>query len=142
MWVILVSKPIADDIKLFSYEICQKHHVMIRYMETDKDHIHYMIETQPTMSVSKMVNWMKIYTTYSYLEKTSKLSAKTFLERAYFLDRWIFCLQCRECSRRNAGQIYRKSRIRRRWRRMLKTYKYRIYPNRKCRPLFSDVRLL
>lgn len=30
--------------------------VIIRYMETDKDHIHYMIETEPTMSVSKIVN--------------------------------------------------------------------------------------
>ena len=25
-------------------------------METDKDHIHYMIETEPTMSISKIVN--------------------------------------------------------------------------------------
>ena len=30
---------ISDDIKQFSYEICQKHKVIIRYMETDKDHI-------------------------------------------------------------------------------------------------------
>ncbi|MEE0966491.1 MAG: transposase, partial [Bacilli bacterium] len=37
----------------FSYEICQRHKVIIKYMETDKDHIHYMIETEPTMSVSK-----------------------------------------------------------------------------------------
>ena len=29
-------------------------------METDKDHIHYMIETEPTMSVSKIVNLMKV----------------------------------------------------------------------------------
>ena len=33
-------------------------------METDKDHIHYMIETEPTMSISKIVNMMKSYTTY------------------------------------------------------------------------------
>ena len=33
-------------------------------METDKDHIHYMIETEPAMSVSKIVNLMKSYTTY------------------------------------------------------------------------------
>ena len=38
---LLVSKQIAEDIKQFSYEICQKHHVVIKYMETDKDHIHY-----------------------------------------------------------------------------------------------------
>nr|WP_297781160.1 transposase [Blautia sp.] len=32
-------------------------------METDKDHIHYRIETEPTMSVSQIVNLMKSYTT-------------------------------------------------------------------------------
>ena len=35
---LLVSKQISDDIKQFSYEICQKHKVIIRYMETDKEH--------------------------------------------------------------------------------------------------------
>ena len=38
-------------------------------METDKDHIHYMIETEPTMSVSKIVNLMKSYTTYHIWER-------------------------------------------------------------------------
>ena len=56
---LLVSQQVSDDIKQFSYEICQKHKVIIKYMETDKDHIHYMIETEPTMSVSKIVNLMK-----------------------------------------------------------------------------------
>ena len=61
---LLVSRQRSDDIKQFSYEICQRHSVIIRYMETDKDHIHYMIETEPTMSISKIVNLMKSYTTY------------------------------------------------------------------------------
>ena len=43
---LLASKQISDDIKQFSYEICQKHGVIIRYMETDKDHIYYMLETK------------------------------------------------------------------------------------------------
>ena len=38
-------------------------------METDKDHIHYMIETEPTMSISKIVNLMKSYTTYHIWER-------------------------------------------------------------------------
>ena len=61
---LLVSRQISDDIKQFSYEICQRHSVIIRYMKTDKGHIHYMIETEPTMSISKIVNLMKSYTTY------------------------------------------------------------------------------
>ncbi len=28
-------------------------------METDKDHMHYMIETEPTVPISKIVNLMK-----------------------------------------------------------------------------------
>ena len=61
---LLVSRQISDDIKQFSYEICQRHRVIIRYMKTDKGHIHYMIEIEPTMSISKIVNLMKSYTTY------------------------------------------------------------------------------
>ena len=110
---LLMPKQITDDIKQFSYEICQKHKAVIRYMETDKDHIHYMIETEPTMSISKIVNLMKSYTTYHILGKISKLFTKTFLERAYFLDGRIFCLQCRKCFRRNAPKIYRKPGIER-----------------------------
>mgnify|MGYP005775188019 FL=1 len=64
-----MSKQISDDIKQFSYEICQKHKAVIRYMETDQDHIHYMIETEPAMSISKIVNLMKSYTTYHIWEK-------------------------------------------------------------------------
>ena len=54
----------SDDIKQFSYEICNKHNVIIHEMEADKDHIHYMIETDPTINLSNLVRTMKSYTTY------------------------------------------------------------------------------
>ena len=41
---LLVSKQISDDIKQFSYKICQRHSVIIRYMETDKDHIAHIAD--------------------------------------------------------------------------------------------------
>ena len=47
-------------------------------METDKDHIHYMIETEPTMSVSKIVNLVKGYTTYHIWERYSTYLRKYF----------------------------------------------------------------
>lgn len=34
---------ISEDIKQLSYDICNKHQIIIKHMETDKDHIHYMI---------------------------------------------------------------------------------------------------
>ena len=84
---LLVSKQIVDDIKQFSYEICQKHKVIIRYMETDKDHIHYMIETEPTMSISKSVNLIKSHTTYRIWERYPNYLRKHFWkERTFWRD--------------------------------------------------------
>ena len=37
------NQNILDDIKQFSYDICQRRNMIIHEMETDKDHIHYMI---------------------------------------------------------------------------------------------------
>ena len=50
---LLVSKEILDYIKQFSYEICTKNNIIIKYMEADKDYIYYMIETESTISLSK-----------------------------------------------------------------------------------------
>ena len=80
---LLVSKQISDDIKQFSYEICQRHKVVIKYMETDKDHIHYMIETEPTMSVSKIVNLMKSYPNY--------LRKQFWKEHTFWTDGYFAC---------------------------------------------------
>lgn len=56
-------------------------------METDEDHIHYMTETEPAMSVGK---------------------------RAYFLDGWLLCVQClMKCLGRNVKEIHRESGIER-----------------------------
>ena len=81
---LLMSKQISDDIKQFSYEICQKHKVIIRYMEADKDHIHYMIETEPTMSISKIVNLMKSYTTYHIWKRYPDYLRKHFWKEHTF----------------------------------------------------------
>ena len=60
----MMTPKISEDIKQLSFEICKRIGVDIKTMETDKDHIHYMIETNPTMSISKIVNRIKSYTTY------------------------------------------------------------------------------
>lgn len=87
-----MSKQISDDIKQFSYEICQKHKVIIRYMETDKDHIHYMIETEPTMSISKIVNLMKSYTTYHIWKRYPDYLRKHFWkEHTFWTDGYFAC---------------------------------------------------
>ena len=49
---LLSGNNISSDIKKLSIVICSRHDVMIRYMETDKDHIHYMIETKPNINLA------------------------------------------------------------------------------------------
>ena len=53
-------------------------------MGTDKDHIHYMIETEPTMWVSKIVNLTKSYTTYHIWESYPNYLQKQFWKEHTF----------------------------------------------------------
>ena len=65
---------------------------VIRYMETDKDHIHYMIATEPTMSISKIVNLMKNYTTYHIWKRYSDYLRKHFWkEHTFWTDGYFVC---------------------------------------------------
>ena len=105
---LFASERVSDDIKQLLYEICQRHHVIIRYMETDKDHIHYMIETEPTMSVSKIVNLMKSYTTYHIWKKYQNYLRKHFWkERTFWTDGYFAC-SVENVSEEMLKKIYRK----------------------------------
>ncbi len=48
------------------------------------DHIHYMIETEPTTSVSKIVNLMKRYITYYIWERYQNYLQKHFWKEHTF----------------------------------------------------------
>ena len=89
---LFINKKISDNIKSLSREICSKYYINIKYMETDSDHIHYMIEIPPTISVSKVVKLIKSYTTYhiwqlnyDYLKKFF-WKEKTFWTDGYFVS--------------------------------------------------------
>ena len=88
----LFIEEITKDVKRFSYEICQKHNVIIHAMETDKDHIHYMIETEPTISISNLTRTMKLYITYHIWEThKSYLSKQFWKENTFFTEGYFVC---------------------------------------------------
>lgn len=70
---LLEDKVMSDDVKQFSYEICQKHNIIIRKMEMDRDHIHYMLETEPDINLSDLVRMLKSYTSYHMWNSHKKL---------------------------------------------------------------------
>lgn len=89
---LFVNQQIAYDVKVFSTEICEKHGVSIKYMEVNKDHIHYMIETRPNINLSDFVRTMKSYITYHIWEKYFAYLHKCFWkEKTFFTDGYFIC---------------------------------------------------
>lgn len=89
------NKSITDDTKRLSNEICQKHKVNIKYMEVDKDHIHYMIETRPNINLSDFVRTMKSYITYHiiYGRYTKLTYENVFGKNEHYLQMGISYVQ-------------------------------------------------
>lgn len=60
---ILIGKFRAD-IKQYIFETCVANHWYIKRMETDKDHIHILLQYNPTDSITKIVSMLKQCSTY------------------------------------------------------------------------------
>ena len=83
---------ISEEIKRLSKVICERHRIVIRYMESDGDHIHYMVELEPNMSISKAVSLMKGYTTYWIWKRFSSVLVRHFWkERTFWTDGYFAC---------------------------------------------------
>ena len=88
---LLCSGNISSDIKRLSAEICKRHRVIIRYMEADKDHIHYMLETEPNINLSALMRSIKAFNTYHIREKYPQYlsgciwNKHTFWNDGYFI---------------------------------------------------------
>lgn len=89
---LLSKESISDDIKQLSYDICNKHNINIKTMETDKNHIHYLIEADTTISVSKIVNLIKSYTTFHIWKYHKSFLSKHFWkENTFWTDGYFAC---------------------------------------------------
>ena len=83
---------ISNSVKQLSKEICQKHNIIIREMETDKNHIHYMIETEPNINLSFLIKTMKSYITYHIWKIYGSYLSKYFWkEKTFFTDGYFIC---------------------------------------------------
>ena len=89
---LLEDKVMSDDVKQFSYEICQKHNIIIRKMETDRGHIHYMLETEPDINLSDLVRMLKSYTSYHMWNSHKNYLSKQFWkENTFWTDGYFIC---------------------------------------------------
>lgn len=60
----LFHGPFRDDVKQYLYETCVRYHWYIRRMEIDKDHVHILLQYNPTDSITRIVSVLKQHSTY------------------------------------------------------------------------------
>ena len=87
----LLYGDIDQDIKRSIYEISVKHHWYIKKMETDKDHIHILLQYGPTDSIMNIITILKSYSTYYIWKRHSDTLSREYWQKKVFLEQWIFC---------------------------------------------------
>lgn len=79
-------------------------------METDIDHIHYMTETNPNISISKLVKLLKSYTTYHAWKLNPLFLQKHYWkEHTFWADRY-FVVSVGDVSAKSLQEYIQKSR--------------------------------
>lgn len=95
---LMSASNISSDIKKLSEQIAKKHNVDIWYVESDKDHIHYMIEVEPNINLANFVKTLKSYTTYHIWKKYPNYLRKCFWKEHTFWSDGYFIASIGEVS--------------------------------------------
>ena len=79
---ILVYEPARRHEAIYIYETCCHYHLYIKAMETDNDHLHILLQYNPTDSISRIVSLLKQHSTHLVWA-----SHESFLRRHYWKER-------------------------------------------------------
>lgn len=89
---VLLTGVIREDSMQFIFTICKKKHWYIRRMETDKDHVHILLQYTPTDTVSQIVSTTKSYSTYHIWKKHNEYLKNYFWkENTFWSDGYFAC---------------------------------------------------
>ena len=88
----LLKDSIADDVKQKILDIANTRGYEIIAIETDKDHIHFLLSYGTADRVCDIVKIVKQETTYHLWQKYSSVLSKQYWEEK-ILSIWLFCLQ-------------------------------------------------
>lgn len=95
---LMSASNISSDIKKLSEQLAKKHNVDIWYLESDKDHIHYMIEVEQNTNLANFVKTLKSYTTYHIWKKYPNYLRKCFWKERTFWSGGYFIASIGEVS--------------------------------------------
>ena len=93
----LLIGSIADDVKQKIFDIADTRGYGIIAIETDKDHIHFLLSYDTTDRVSDIVKIVKQETTYHLWHKYSSVLSKQYWKEKYFGQMVILLVALEKC---------------------------------------------
>ena len=94
----LLKGSIADDVKQKIFDIANTCGYEITAMETDKDHVHFLIDYDTTDRVCDIVKIVKQETTYHLWQKYGSFLAKQYWKKRIFWSDGYFACSIGEVS--------------------------------------------
>lgn len=77
----LFSGDFRKSLKQYIYETCKRYHWYIQRMETDRDHIHILLQYNPNDSVGGIVSLLKQHTAYMAWKNYPEMLGKHYWKR-------------------------------------------------------------
>ena len=103
----LLKGSIADDVKQKIFDICNLKKWNIIAMETDKDHIHFLLSYDVTDRVCDIVKIVKQETTYYLWQKYNSVLSKQYWKKKYFGQMVILLVALEKCHQQLYKNILR-----------------------------------
>ena len=69
----IVLGDFRDAVKQYLFDTCVKNHWYAKRMETDQDHVHILLQYNPTDSITRIVSILKQHSTYLSWQQHSAL---------------------------------------------------------------------
>ena len=88
----ILTGAIADDIKQFCMDVCKKNDVEVDMLNTDKDHIHLLVDVPPTLSPTSLVQYLKQETTWNvWRTHSNELKQHFWKKQVFWSDGYFVC---------------------------------------------------
>jgi len=100
----------GDEIKALLLKSSENKRFKITQMEVDLNHIHLLVDFEPSCSIGYIVKTLKAYSTTHIWQSHPELN-EHFLEKKNILDTRVFCMHGWRCFKNNSTTLYRKPRI-------------------------------
>lgn len=88
----LLEGPLDDDIKQWCLDVYHKNDVLIDMMETDKNHIHLLVDIPHTLKISDLIKLLKQQTAWNaWKDHSAYLKQHFWKERTLWSDGHFVC---------------------------------------------------